>query len=541
DTAGRLGTITQGAEVYTYGYDILSRRTNLGRPNGVTTSYAWDQVDRLSRLTHTNAGGVALEDFQYGYNLDDEITSINSLASASKLPTGKTATAADAANRISQFGNASYGFDSIGQTTTKTDGNGTTRYNWDARGRLTGVTLPNQQTVNYGYDALGRRASRTAGSTTTRFLYDGSDVVLDRAGSDVTDYLHGAAVDEHLRQGSVSAGQYFLQDHIASTAALTNTSGGGLERKSYEPFGGGGTGSLNRSYYHGRGEEPTTNLLHYRNREYDAEQGRFLTEDPAGLSAGLNRYSYVANDPLGFNDPFGLSLGTFLSGLRDGVFSAVASTLVAAAILAGLSAVGISTGGTAFAAIGAILTAYGLYSLLEQIESIARNWNDCPDERDYQLGQLVGEALGSLLGGAAAKAATREVRPAGARRPQRGAEPCPYCFAAGTEVELTDGSGKPIETVQVDDVVLSAEEVAALDTRGDKEPKPGHGKVSRLFSRIAPAVLDVSVGESEKITVTSDHEFWVMGEGWKSARELWVGAKLLTKSGKIVTVENIRR
>src|SRR5262249_16663448 len=92
-----------------------------------------------------------------------------------------------------------------------------------------------------------------------------------------------------------------------------------------------------------------------------------------------------------------------------------------------------------------------------------------------------------------------------------------------------------------DDVVLGAEEVAALDTRGDKEPKPGRGKVSRLFSRIAPAVLDVSVGESEKITVTPDHEFWVMGEGWKSARELWVGAKLLTKSGKIVTVENIRR
>src|SRR5262249_47247524 len=225
DTAGRLGTITQGAEVYTYGYDILSRRTNLGRPNGVTTSYAWDQVDRLSRLTHTNAGGVALEDFQYGYNLDDEITSINSLASASKLPTGKTATAADAANRISQFGNASYEFDSIGQTTIKTDGNGTTRYNWDARGRLTSVTLPNQQTVNYSYDAVGRRASRTASGATTTFLYDSDDVVVDRTGSNATEYLHGPAVDEHLRQGAVGNGSYFLQDHLGSTGALTNASG----------------------------------------------------------------------------------------------------------------------------------------------------------------------------------------------------------------------------------------------------------------------------------------------------------------------------
>jgi YD repeat-containing protein len=53
-------------------------------PNGVTTSFVWDQVDRLTRLTHTNAGGTALEDFQYAYNLDDEIALIDSLASASK-------------------------------------------------------------------------------------------------------------------------------------------------------------------------------------------------------------------------------------------------------------------------------------------------------------------------------------------------------------------------------------------------------------------------------------------------------------------------
>src|SRR5262249_2087357 len=133
------------------------------------------------------------------------------------------------------------------------------------------------------------------------------------------------------------------------------------------------------------------------------------------------------------------------------------------------------------------------------------------------------------------------LKPARARRPRRGVEPCPFCFAAGTEVELADGSGKPIETVQVDDVVLSAEGGAALDTRGDKELKPSHGKVRRLFSRIAPVVLEVRVGESEKITVTPDHEIWVEGEGWLPARELWVGAKLLARDGKAVTVENIRK
>jgi hypothetical protein len=84
------------------------------------------------------------------------------------------------------------------------------------------------------------------------------------------------------------------------------------------------------------------------------------------MQGGLNRYSYVANDPLGFNDPFGLSLATFLSGLKDGVFAGVASALVAVAILAGLTALGISTAGTVLAAVGAILAAYGLYSLMRK-------------------------------------------------------------------------------------------------------------------------------------------------------------------------------
>jgi YD repeat-containing protein len=64
DTAGRLQTITQGSETLTYGYDTISRRQSLARPNGVTTSYKYDQVDRLNRRRHVNASSVALEDLQ---------------------------------------------------------------------------------------------------------------------------------------------------------------------------------------------------------------------------------------------------------------------------------------------------------------------------------------------------------------------------------------------------------------------------------------------------------------------------------------------
>src|SRR6185295_4036922 len=132
----------------------------------------------------------ALEDFQYSYNNDDEIEAINSLASATLLPTAKTAAPADAANRLPQFGTASYTFDLEGQTTSRNDAPTVTNFTWDARGRLTKATLSNGQSVDYGYDAIGRRTSRAENTTATNFLYDGDDVVLDRSGGGATmDYL----------------------------------------------------------------------------------------------------------------------------------------------------------------------------------------------------------------------------------------------------------------------------------------------------------------------------------------------------------------
>src|SRR5262249_19048379 len=226
DSAGRLSSIMQGTELYTYGYDVLSRRVSLQRPNGVTTSYEWDQVDRLARLTHMNAPGTPLEDLRYRYSNDDEIAEITSLMSATTIPPSKNASVADAANRISQFGGESYEFDSLGQTTSKSNPQGRTQYQWDTRGRLTQAALPNEQQVSYSYDTLGRRTSRTVNGTTTSFLYDGDDVVLDRVGNSSIDYLHGIGTDEHLRQGPAGAGLYFLQDHLRSVIALTSAAGG---------------------------------------------------------------------------------------------------------------------------------------------------------------------------------------------------------------------------------------------------------------------------------------------------------------------------
>lgn len=306
DSAGRLNTITQSGQTFTFNYDILSRRSSLQRPNGVTTSYSYDQADRLSRLTHANGIGT-LEDFQYEYNSDDEITKITSLASATLAAQSKTVSAADAANRIAQIGAASFSFDQEGQITSKTDSTGITNYQWDARGRLKQAALPNGQTVGYGYDALGRRSSRTANGVTTNFLYDGTDVAVDREnGVSKVEYLNGAGVDEKLRQTDIGiASYYFLQDHLGSTSALTNSSGALISQSQYEAFGASTGSSLTRYGYTGRELDSLTGLMHYRARWYDPQQGRFMSEDPIGFDGGLNLYGYVGNSPMMYTDPSG--------------------------------------------------------------------------------------------------------------------------------------------------------------------------------------------------------------------------------------------
>jgi RHS repeat-associated protein len=540
DAAGRLQTIQQDSETFTYGYDQNSRRTSLLRPNGVATSYSYDAAGRISRLVHSNAQSQPLEDYQYGYTLDNEINSIVSLSPAAPPPAEKLAGPADAANRVRQFGTNTYDFNSAGQTTHKSNASGTTQYNWDARGRLTSASLPNGQNVSYGYDLFDRRTSRTAGGLTTQFLYDESEVVLDRVsnGSSV-DYLSGAGVDEHLRQKSSSLGSlYTLQDQVGSTAALTDASGTVAERQQYEPFGAGGGSSLTRYGFTGREHDNLTGLLQYRARWYDAEQGRFLSEDPAGLAGGLNLYSYAGNNPILFNDPFGLSIGTFLEGLAVGVLEGIASAIAAYFIIAGLTALVGGTGGAALAAALAILAVYGLYQIYEEAKAIAEIWDKCPDERDYRIGRLIGQVVGALLGG---KAMSRAGAGSGAGEGAAAGEGCPACkggescFVAGTLVKTANGE-KRIEEVQPGDVVISTDPERRDAAAGQLERQ----QVTRGFVRTAPEVLDIHIGK-ETISATPEHPFWVIGAGWTAAGELRRGSALLTKDGVVIHVDYVDR
>jgi RHS repeat-associated protein len=54
------------------------------------------------------------------------------------------------------------------------------------------------------------------------------------------------------------------------------------------------------------GLDPITGLYYVRNRWYDPVMNRFVSEDPIGLTGGINMYAYVGNNPLNARDPLGL-------------------------------------------------------------------------------------------------------------------------------------------------------------------------------------------------------------------------------------------
>ncbi len=102
--------------------------------------------------------------------------------------------------------------------------------------------------------------------------------------------------------------QYYHQDGLGSVVAVSNATGATDATNRYDAWGNksASTGTTPQYGYTGREPDATTGLVYYRGRYYDPSQRRFTQRDPIGLGGGLNRYAYVQNNPINFNDPNGL-------------------------------------------------------------------------------------------------------------------------------------------------------------------------------------------------------------------------------------------
>jgi RHS repeat-associated protein len=110
---------------------------------------------------------------------------------------------------------------------------------------------------------------------------------------------------------------YFLTDHLGSVVAVVNASGGLVSQQRYLPFGEVRTdvGTITQTDYGFTGQRAldaqgngfSLGLMDYKARFYDVYSNHFIQPDSItpGGPQGLNRYSYVLNNPVNSTDPTG--------------------------------------------------------------------------------------------------------------------------------------------------------------------------------------------------------------------------------------------
>jgi RHS repeat-associated protein len=296
DNANRLTQVVQASTVLAFGYDAAGRRTSVTLPNGILGTFGFDGANEIMSISYAN-GSMSVGNLAYGYDLDGRRTSVSGTLAGFVPPTIVPALAYDGSNRLTRSGGTPLAYDTNGNLT----GFGSATYSWNARNQLVATSAG---AGGFLYDALGRRTSATVNGTTNSYLYDGINPVTISGNL----MLGSLNVDDIYAQISSAGTTSYLHDGLNSTVAESGSAGTIGANYLYSPYGD----SVNTSavptplQYTGRENDGETGLYYYRARYYSPQIGRFISEDPAAITAGTNFYAYAGGNPVSYRDPLGL-------------------------------------------------------------------------------------------------------------------------------------------------------------------------------------------------------------------------------------------
>ena len=337
--------------------------------------YDWDDVDNLRYRRDLSGSSNLQEDFTYD-GLNRLLTS---------QVTGKSAQVVtyDSLGNIeskSDVGSGNYIYGEAGNNAgphaVSYTPNGVS-YEYDKNGNLIQETGNGVQNRSIEYSSFDKPLSITKGGHETRFAYgperkrymriDTGDTGVTTtlylgnveqvaSGTEVTvkRYIQGVAIttETYDTSGGLKSRQqrYTHSDHLGSLHRITDESGKVVEKLSFDPWGKrrsavnwaqidiedlvspswssvAGVFRTTRGYT-GHEMLDEVGLIHMNGRIYDPHIARFVQADPYVQSAAntqsLNRYSYLANNPLNATDPSGY----FLSS----IFKEVGRSLIRGAV-----------------------------------------------------------------------------------------------------------------------------------------------------------------------------------------------------------------
>ena len=234
---------------------------------------------------------------------------------------------------VTDLASTTYAYDNNGNVTSA----GSKLFSWNYRDRLTQVAT-GTATTTYGYDYSNENVWKKTGTSATTTY---PSKYFEIQGATSTSYIYlpdGTLAAMVIGTGSATSTFYTHADHLGGINLLTNASGTVTSTKEFYPYGSirtnSGTDSTNKGFI---GERLDDNGLQYLHaRFYQADKGRFLSEEPIFQSLGdanqvkrlsgqsqqsylsdpqqLNSYSYGRDNPVTLKDPNGQSsVGSWLS------------------------------------------------------------------------------------------------------------------------------------------------------------------------------------------------------------------------------------
>ncbi|MFG2217397.1 polymorphic toxin-type HINT domain-containing protein [Streptomyces sp. NPDC048685] len=483
DTAGILTSITSGTQEIGFELDAVGREKTATMPGGITRTTGYDKTGAITSIAYARGAGN-IGDLKYTRDERTLQTGLTGSLANIALPAAETGTVFGKDNRITTYGGRSFTYDADGQL--KTDG--IRDYTWNARGQLSGLTKAGQNS-NFGYDALGTRSTKTVGGATNKFLTDGSNPLVEQNGTgDTTATVATSGLDEFLTRTENGATQIYLTDALGSVIGLANSDGTVATKYAYDPNGQAtttGTASSNPYTFTGR-ENDGTGLLYYRDRYYDPETGRFISQDPIGQAGGTNLYQYALSSPTTYTDPTGdnpMIAACAVGGLMDG----------------------------------------GIDWAFQRLSGRKVNW-----------GQVGNAALTGCMMGMAGEALSAFMAARGTLR--LGNCPTRNSFTADTPVLMADGTRKPIKDIKTGDKVLATDpQTGETGPRAVTALIEGNGE-----KQLVDLTIDTGQAQNTKnghIIATEGHPFWVPAlHQWVEAGSLKAGQWLQTSAGTWVQI-----
>lgn len=195
---------------------------------------------------------------------------------------------------------------------------------WDTQDRLIKFKTPSK-TIEYKYDPESRLVRRDVnGSVDRYFLWSGATLFAELDGSKniVVEYSYYPGLDRlhaiAVPNGSLKDVYFAHSDGLGNVIGMVNATNSGPSaqyeygRWGQKVYASGSADQYNRVRFKGAlwMDDQGPELYYMRNRWYEPRTGRFLSEDPIGLSGGINQYTFAAGNPVSMGDPTGTSVST---------------------------------------------------------------------------------------------------------------------------------------------------------------------------------------------------------------------------------------